>query len=353
MLAYKPDLVEVVDRHRRLWTGKSPNAILAAFFPDNLDFIDPLTCTPDIQAMAHAWEHNYRARVELHDDLLPVGRVSFGSAAFGAYLGAEVTFETWGGWTRPLLDDFSNLERLTFNPENEWVRLQAQACRLFVQLARGKFGLCETEPIDGLNLVELLRGSRAYTDIFDYPAELHRLLEIASDFNIRFIEYQRDILQPCLEYEDGSFSMFRIWLPGRAVWISVDAYGNCSPEVFLEFGKPYIQRSIDYFSGGWVHVHAFALHLLPEIMRMRGVLGIGVCDDPGVPTSFEKLAYIRSITRSMPLQIDCSCEQLEHGIRDGTLPGGVMYMVRTGVETITAANKIMADVRCYRAPSPM
>ena len=286
--------------------------------------------------------------VSLHDDLLPVGRVSFGSAAFGAYLGAEVTFENWGGWTKPLLEDYTELEKLHFNPNNEWVQRQGEACRYFVQVAKSKFGLCETEPIDALNLAELLRGSRVYTDVYDYPSDLHRLLETASDFNIRFIEYQRRILQPCLTYEDGLFSMFRMWLPGRAAWISVDAYGNCSSEIFRKFGKPYLQRTIDHFGGGWVHVHAFALHLLPDLITLPGVLGIGVCDDPGEPTSFEMLAHIRSITGNIPLQIDCSCEQLERGMRDGSLPGGVMYMVRIGVETIERVNLLMEKVRAYR-----
>jgi len=244
-LAYKPGLPDVVDRHRRLWAREMPDAILAAIFPAELPYIDPLGVCPDIQSMAEAWDHNYRVRQQVQDDLLPVARVSFGSAAFGAYLGAPVTFHGWGGWSKPILESYDQIESLLFDTEAEWIQRQEKACRHFVERGRGKFGVCETEPIDALNLAELLRGSRVYSDLYDRPFELHRLLDFACDFNIRFIEFQREILRPCLFYQEGIFSLFRIWLPGQAVWISVDAYGNCSPRIFREFGATYIQSTMD------------------------------------------------------------------------------------------------------------
>jgi hypothetical protein len=362
-LAYKPNLGEVVDRHRRLWTGQMPHAILARIDPDELPFVDPLSHCPDYQAMAAAWNHNYCARRAIEDDLLPVARVSFGSAAFGAYLGAEVTFAGGAGWSHPLLDDYDRLAGLRFDEENLWVRRQREACACFVRIAQGKFALCETEPIDGMNLAELLRGSAAYTDVYDRPADLHRLLDFACDFNIRFIEMQRAILAPCLYYAadqpeaplsgslgatPGLFSMFRIWLPGEAIWISVDAYGLCSPRAFRTFGAPYLRRSLEHFGGGWIHIHSSALHLLPELVKLPGVLGLGIQDDPNGARGMAQLAEVRKLTGGLPLQIDCTGQELADGLAGGTLPGGVMYMVRQGVPDIEAANSLMVRVRDYR-----
>lgn len=349
-LEYKPALREVVERHRLLWTRRLPDGILARIDPDGLPFVDPLSRCPDIEGMAEAWDSNYRLRRPVEDDLLPVARVSFGSAAFGAYLGAEVNFDGGAGWSRPLLRDYGQLDDLRFDERSEWIARQQEACRHFVRVAGGRFALCETEPMDGLNLAEVLRGSAVYTDIYDYPQELHRLLDFSCHFSVSLTEMQREILVPCLAYEEGVFSMFRIWLPGRAVWISVDAYGLCSPAVFREFGAPYLQRVIDHFGGGWIHTHSSAGHLLPEIAKLERVLGVGIYDDPNAPRGFEQLPQIRRATGDVPLQVDCSAGELERGLAERSLPGGVMYMVKRGAGTVEQVNRLMEKVRAYRAP---
>jgi hypothetical protein len=356
-LEYKPGLADVVERHRRLWTRQMPDGILARIDPAEIPFTDPLQFCPDIPAMAAAWEQNYRARKDVEDDLIPVARVSFGSAAFAAFLGAEILFDGGAGWCRPLINDYSQLDDLAFDEQNEWIQRQLEACRFFVQAAQGKFALCETEPMDGLNLVEGLRGSAAYTDLYDHPAEVHRLLDFAVRINIRLIEMQRAILQPCQVYQGGNFSMFRIWLPGQAVWMSVDAYGLCAPPVFRKFGAPYLQRTIDHFSGGWIHLHSTSLHLLPELALLDqkqgahpSLLGLNIYDDPNGPRALSQLKRIRQIVGDIPLQVDCRADELQQGLVDHTLPGGVMYMVKSGVHTIHQANRLMEQVRAYRAP---
>jgi len=238
---------------------------------------------------------------------------------------------------------------LSINLQNEWILKQQLACKYFVEQANGLFPLCEMETIDGLNLVEALRGSAAYTDVFDFPEGVHQLLEFSSDFNIWFLEMQREILSPNLYFQDGVFSMFWNWVPGKAPWMSVDAYGNCSPGVFREFGAPYLQRMIDHFDGGWIHVHGHATHLLPEIVKLNKLVGIGIIDDPNAMRSFDQLSNVRPITGDIPLQVDCSYWELEKGMKNQTLPGGVMYLVREGTENVGQANRLMDNVRKYRS----
>jgi hypothetical protein len=347
-LAYKAKLEEVVDRHRKLWTRQMPGGILARIDPEELPFIDPLSRCPDSVSMAEAWDHNYYVRRYVNDDLLPVARVSFGSSTFGGFLGAKVTMIDGIGWSIPLLNNYEELQQLRYEENNVWIQRQQKACLDFLKTARGKFGLCETEPMDGLNLVEVLRGNAVYTDIYDHPHELHQLLEFACQFNIRFIEMQRSLLAPCLLFQEGIFSMFRIWLPGTPVWISVDAYGLCSPTVFREFGLSYTQRVVDHFGSGWVHLHSSALHLLPEIVKIKGLTGIGIYDDPNTRRGFEELPKIRAITGDTPLQIDCLVDELEKGLRHGSLPGGIMLMIKKGVRTVDQANRLMDKVRAYQ-----
>jgi hypothetical protein len=347
---YKPYLKETVGRHRNFWTRRMPNEILVAIMAvDELPFIDPSAQCPDLGTMFGAWEHNFRLRQAIIDDRLPVARVSFGSAAFGAFLGAEITFELGIGWAYPFLDSYEKMDALRFDPDNEWIFRQRQACDYFLARAKGLFPLCEMEPSDGLNFVEAIRGSQAYLDVYDHPAELHRLLHLGSDFNVQFIDLQRSILAPNLYYDGGLFSMFWCWLPGEAPWMSIDAYGNCSPQIFQEFGAPYLQQMMDYYGGGWLHIHSHATHLLPEVVKMDKLLGIGVADDPNAPRGFDSLMAIRQVTGDIPLQIDCQAQELERGMNSRTLPGNTMYLVREGVQTVDQANHLVDQARAYRS----
>jgi hypothetical protein len=131
--------------------------------------------------------------------------------------------------------------------------------------------------------------------------------------------------------------------------MSVDAYGNCSPQIFHQFGSPYLQRMIDYYGGGWLHLHSHALHLLPEIVKLDKLVGIGICDDPNVPGCFKRLHDIRQITGDIPLQIDCSARQLEEAMKNHSLLGNIMYMIVAGVENVDQANRLMDRIRVYRS----
>jgi len=348
--AYKPFLDQTVERHRRFWTRQMQNEILVGIkFIDELPFIDPGSQCPDIEAMFHAWDVYYSARRDVLDDHIPVARVSFGSAAFAGFLGADVSFEYGIGWAHPFLENYDQIDTLRFDPDNPWILRQMEACRYFVTHAMGKFPVCETETIDGLNFVEALRGSHAYTDVYDEPEGVHRLLKFSSDFNIRIIDKQREILAPNLYYHDGVFSMFRTWLPGEAVWISVDAYGNCSPKIFREFGSPYLQRMMDYYGGGWVHVHSHALHNLTEIIKLKNLVGIEIADDPNAPSGFQQLQKIKKITGDIPLQVDCNAEEFLRAMQSHTLPGNVMYMIIEGIKSVSQANRLMDEARNYRS----
>ena len=98
-----------------------------------------------------------------------------------------------------------------------------------------------------------------------------------------------------------------------------------------------------------MHIHSHALHNLGEIVKLDKLVGIGVADDPNVPGGFEELEKIRAITGDIPLQIECSAQQLQKGMQNRTLPGNVMYVVNQGVETIDQANRLMDEARAYRS----
>lgn len=352
-MKYKPNIALAIERHKQLWTRDMRNGVLAKLeiqFDNYSDFNwNWLHEIPNTERMFAAWEHYFLSCKDVDDDAVSVAKTSHGSDAFGGYLGAKVVFPPEGGpgWSKPLLTNWDKLDGLEFDKDNGFFQTQLEALRYYAENAKNRFGVSTTETVDALTLAALLRGAqRAYLDIYDAPEKLRRLMEFGVDFTIRFIELQREIVG-C--YDGGVFNLFQSWMPGQTIWLGVDAYGPCSPKVYADMGREYQQQLIGHFGGGWMHLHSGALHLLPEVTKLKRLVGIGIVDDPGQPRGFDQLPKIQEVTKDIPLMIECRKEELLEGIEDRTLPGGVMYWVY-GASSVEEANRIMERVRDYRAP---
>ena len=145
------------------------------------------------------------------------------------------------------------------------------------------------------------------------------------------------------------------WFPGKGLSIGDDQLGNCGPQAYARFGLPYHQRLLDHFGGGWYHLHSKDLCLVPEIAQLKGLDCLEISDDPNTPKrGFSSIDDIRQHLPETPLRICCGPDELLNGLRDGTLPGNVVYYV-SGKDysdidcwSIDDANEIMDMVRAYK-----
>ena len=94
--------------------------------------------------------------------------------------------------------------------------------------------------IFGLNFLDCIRHGDAYTDIYDYPSEIKEIMKFSTDLNIRLVKEQRKHID---SYRGGRFNFYQIWTPGETIFISVDAYGQCSSDVFEKFGSDSAVKS--------------------------------------------------------------------------------------------------------------
>jgi hypothetical protein len=360
-MEYKPDLDQVVDRHRRLWTGQLRDGILAIldvrkapWDPYNLPEeyrgteLDPLAQVPDIPRMFRAWDMCFSRRRDILDDWLPVARMGLGGYDFGGMLGGELVF--FGGAPflgRPLLPSWDDIETLTLDEDSRWYRHRLEMCAYFAEHARGRFACCEADNYTAGNLLELLRGWQAYLDTVDEPELCGRVMARGVEWVSHLLTVQRRLLGEVRRYRDGSFHNFYIWLPGDAVWLSMDFYGSCKPGTYQQLGRECDQELIASSGGGWVHMHSNGLHTLPDVMTLHKLRGIGIWEDPPPqPRPFERLSDIRAVTANMPLLIRCRLAEFVQGLETRSLPGGICYEV-LGVPSVAEANELMRQVRAY------
>jgi len=346
---YKPNLERTLERRRAFYQREMLDQVLVCFSVDGLPRVSHLRFVPDYVQMCQVQVDYFEARRELDDDWVPLAQTHFGMGLFGAIFGSEIVWrpESATSWSRPPFqeewpDDYA--ERLRFDPHHPLVDLVRRSIRHHREHSRGRFGVGVLETIDALNLVNELRGAtQGFMDLYLHPDIVRDVMELGVQWNIEWLEMQMEEAGPFA----GGWASLADWFPWRTVWLSVDAYGSCKLETYVEMGREFMQRLIDHFGYGWQHLHSDGVRLLPEIVKLRNLVGIQIGEDVGYPRPFEIVRELQAVAGTVPLQIGCTWQEFRAGLEDGTLAGGVEYHV-SGAPSVSAANRLAAQAREYR-----
>jgi hypothetical protein len=360
LLVHKPNAEAAIERLGSLYERRSGDRIFAAFdlpSPTVAEFrrghAEGLCDYPDPAERVRFWDRLLAERAGLEDDSVPGAYLSeFDQGLYAGVLGAEVRFNCNPdtGWVSsmvaPLLKDWSELGRLRLDPGHEWFRRYERQLGLFVQGARGRFGVSNFILIDGLNFAfELLGATETYLAMRERPEDLRRAVELGFQVNV---EIQRRFFAAGPELAGGTCSFCAQWVPGRIVAESVDPFHMTSIEDFEAWGRGPAERIMAEFDGGVTHIHGNGRHLVEAVCSMKGLKAVMLGDDKGFPPAIEELPELRRRAGDMPLTAGVGFADFERRLGRHELPGGVLYLVR-GAASAEVANRCMEKVRTYRA----
>ena len=359
-LVYKPNLKDVQARLRSLYArqaGEQIFATMAVPSPALTQFAQAYphgACgDPDLAERVGFWDDFLRERAAVDDDSMPVAYLSeLDQGLYGGLLGADVRFmaDPATGWISsmvpPLLKDWSEFDRLRFDPEHPWWRRYLRQLEAFVAGSRGRWGISHFILIDALNFVfELLGATRTYLSLDEQPEMVRRAIDFAFDLNVRVHE---KFFQTVPALDGGTFSNLAQWLPGRIVSESIDPYHMTSVAYFERWGREPAERIMTHFDGGVIHVHANGRHLLEAAASLRGLKAMLLADDLGFPPAFEVVDSLKARVGDVPISVFAPYEAFAARLARQALPGGVLYRVQD-VPSVEAANRLMERVRAYRA----
>ena len=376
-MEYKKNWQEVIERQTLFWERRLGDQILARIYVKNRPFEEWLATSkkvmpvqskgfPDRDFVFKTWDLKLCAFKEVADDSLPVMMpTEFDEGLFGGIFGAETSFnfDSESGWissmATPFLIDYSDLDKLEIREDEIWMRELRQRLKWYAEQAQGKSGISPVISIDALNFAVMARGAtKAMLDIYDNPIQLRNLCEFALELNIQLNRLQKKFIGSFNSGTFDGYACFGSWFPSDEINISVDAFGQCRKEVYTKMGLEYTQRLIDAFGSAFLHIHGNAHHLLPEVVKLKGLKGICIVDE--APHPFPRLAEIKQITGNIPLVTECMLDEFLESMKKGKLPGGVFYIIRghkegrstlmsPAVKTVAEANGIMKKVRAYKS----
>ena len=222
----------------------------------------------------------------LGDDLLPCLKPYYGIAEHSAFVGGKVVFGANTSYHQHPIEEWEDFYKLSLDENNENFRLLLDSMEYlksrekeagFIAVLRGG-----EAPMDMANA---LRGNDLFTDFYDEPEMVRRLMEFCTEAGKFTFRHQLDIIG---QRGGGVMTGMNLWLPGKSIGhLSEDASCMCSPEIYREFGKPYTEKLLEDYDFTVMHTHGMGSHILPEIAAIEKIKWIEISADPNQPRPVE------------------------------------------------------------------
>lgn len=330
---YRKDIDEVIEHHKAFHSATSNGHILIQVdvfeenrpWPDMRRYNLPVQWRPYVDEWIVFWERQFKRGEEIADDKIPVVDVHFGVGPLSAFVGGEISFGAGTSWGTPVIKNWEDLDNLKLSEDNHWFKLSNEVIKYLSERADGKFRVPTLVFYNPSDLANALRGNTLFTDLYDWPREVHRLMDFCTDAVIWFAEAQKKIVGL---FREGTLITCGggLWLPGRTIPMSADAADLCSPGIYNEFFKKYDQKVIDHFGGGWIHTHSLGLHVVAELTSLKNLHVLQIAEDPKQPRPVEVLSDLIEKAHGVSLQINCTAKELKD-IIDAALGGNVIFNV--------------------------
>jgi hypothetical protein len=286
-----------------------------------------------------AWWFDAEIQVELflksiegrsfHGETFPVYFPNLGPDVYAAFYGAELEFGEVTSWSVPLVCEWDDIEKLSFDWDNIYFKkLEDLTAYALERLAgRALVGYSDLHP--GIDCVAAWRDPQQLCfDMIEAPKQVDRLIELAvADFETIYNHFDK-ILK-----DAGQLSVSWMGIPSfeRMHIPSCDFAALISPDFFERFGMPILQREVKSMTHNVFHVdgkrvakNIDSILSVPGVHAIQWVQGMGV--DYSIMQWVPFIKYIQD--RGVPVVVDLSKDDLD-GFMTEMDPKGLFLWVAT------------------------
>ena len=254
----------------------------------------------------------WEKRKDLKDDLFPSLAPWFGIAEHSAFVGGNVDFSEDTSWHHPIIKDWSDLDKLELREDNTWLNMVTGGLRYLREKWGDRF-MIKLRGADGpMDIANAIRGNDLFTDFFEYPDEVHQLMDFCTEAVKWTLDRQKEAAGTV---GDGVISGFDVWLPGNSAGhLSEDASALCSPAIYQEFGKPYTTKLCANFDHTFVHTHALGKHSIEAIASIPHMDYIEISSDPNCLRAVEIYAGLKDKLEGKTIILDLTREEMKNNL---------------------------------------
>lgn len=235
----------------------------------------------EIARFVDYWEK----RKDIDDDIIPAMTAWYGIAEHTAFIGGEAVFGDDTSWHHPFILEWSDMKKAKLDDNNTWLRLVLDGMAYLGEKADGRYAVKLRGAEGAMDIANIARGNQMFYDFFEYPEEIHNLLDFCAKAARYTLTKQMEVAG---KYMGGVITGFDIWLPGNSTGhLSEDASVMISPEHFMEFALPHTNKITAGFDHVFMHTHSVGDHNIPGIAKIDNVDYIEISNDPNSKRSME------------------------------------------------------------------
>jgi hypothetical protein len=184
-------------------------------------------------------------------------------------------------WALAGLDDWEQLGRLEFDPNNGWFRRQLTLAEALVRHGAGRFPVSVGQLMLGpVDLMMQVRGQeRLAMDFYDAPEMVRTLGRRCADLCAAAVRALSAAVPHHLGGRAGTGRYF--WAPGDYIETAEDITFMTSPALHREFVIPLHRELGRRFPYTMVHLHSAQLHTVPNLLEVEEIAAIEITPDFG------------------------------------------------------------------------
>ena len=283
----------------------------------------------------------WQQRGDLKDDVIPDIKPYYGIAEHSSFIGGEVSFGGNTSYHHTVINDWSDLDKLSLEPANKYFRMLMDSL-LYLKERSLETGCVVTlrggeSPMD---IANALRGNDLFTDFYDYPDEVHRLLEFCTEAAKWTFKHQLEIIG---YLNGGVMSGWGIWMPGNSIGhLSEDASTMCAVSIYEEFGKPYTVEALNDYDCSFMHTHPMGRHVLPSIASIDKIKFIEIEYDPNQMSPIEVYKSNEAVLKDKIVVLRTKPEEIQDNLE---FLSSHKSIVELNVESFAEAEKAISLVR--------
>lgn len=270
-------------------------------FPDEME--------PYLDARMEREKYYWQQRAHIDDDVFAAVSPWYGIAEHTAFLGGEIEFSPDTSYNHPVLTDWADFDKLKLDPQNPWLRMVVGGIAylhkrwgdIFYTKLRGSDG-----PSDVANIV---RGNELFYDVYDYPDEVHKLMDFCADAVKFTLEQQKAEVD---YIGNGFVSGFDIWLPRNSIGhLSEDASCMLSPDIYEEFFLPSLKKLCKGYDYAMLHTHSLGKKILPHFVSVPEIKVLELSSDPNADRAVSVFREYEEILKDRIIVVQPTRAELE------------------------------------------
>ena len=184
-----------------------------------------------------------------------------------AITGCPIYHREGNVWSQPYLDTYDRLDEAGLQPDKSWLEVLIGFTRWLVRLSDGRFPVAVSLMRGPADLLAAMRGVQtSIYDLFDYPGQVERALEILTDL---WIEVAFAQLEHIPKFADGhNFSCINLWGRNQGAWFQDDAIAFWSPDFYRRYVYDCEARLSSCMDATGIHLHSPALFTVDELVKI-------------------------------------------------------------------------------------